>query len=612
MGKIVGIDLGTTNSAVASFEGRESKIITNEEGSRTTPSVVAFSENGERLVGASALRQAVVNPKSTIYSAKRFIGSRYSEIKDSMKHVSYDLINDNDRVLIGVGDENYSIPEVSAQVLIKLKRDAERSLGSEVTDAVITVPAYFNDAQRQATKDAGRIAGLNVKRIINEPTAAALAYGLDKGDDQTVVVYDLGGGTFDVSVLEISDGVVEVLSTNGDTRLGGDDVDLEIINWLISTFKYDTGIDVSGDSVVMQRLREASERCKIELSSSQKTDINLPFLTADSSGPKHLSTSLSRSKFEQMISGLVERTMGPVKNALSDAGLDKSDVDEVIMVGGSTRIPLVRSAVKSFFGKEPNSSVNPDEIVAMGAAVQCGVFTGDVTDMLLLDVTPLSLGIETMGGVMTRLIERNTTIPASKSEVFSTAEPNQSMVTINVLQGERQFSSDNRVLGKFTLDGIPPAPRGVPQIEVRFDIDANGIVSVSAKDKSTGSEQSIVISGNDSLSDEEIQSMIDSANKHMDEDNARRELVEARNRFESLIYSAEKSVSDGVYDEDASGNISNAIESAKNSVDLDSLESINNSISSIESVIHSSASSLYDDSVNNKSEDDSVIDVEYE
>ncbi len=620
MSKIIGIDLGTTNSAVAVFESSSPKIINNEEGDRTTPSVVAFTNDGDRLVGASALRQAIVNPNKTVYSAKRFIGSRFSEVSDSASSMPYKLIDKGGSISISIGDSNYSIPEVSAQVLTKLKRDAEKYLGTTVSEAVITVPAYFNDSQRQATKDAGRIAGLDVKRIINEPTAAALAYGLDKGDDQVVAVFDLGGGTFDISVLEISEGVVEVLSTNGDTMLGGDDIDNLIINWMLDSFKKESGLDVSSDSVVLQRLREAAERAKVELSSAQKTEINLPFLTADNTGPKHLVLSLSRSKFEQMIEPIVEKSLVPVKNALNDAGKSTTDIDEVILVGGSTRIPLVQAKVESFFNKKPNSSVNPDEVVALGAAVQCGVFSGDVTDMLLLDVTPLSLGIETMGGVMTRLIERNTTIPASKSEVFSTAENNQSVVTINVLQGERQFASDNRVLGRFNLDGIPPAPRGVPQVEVTFDIDANGIVSVSAKDKATDKTQSITISGGESLSDSDIQSMIDDAREHEEKDAEKRRVVESRNKLDGLVYQAEKMASDDSALSDLSRqSILDAVSLAKESLDSDSLSTLDGAYSSLESVLHSVASEAYssqpcdsDVSDSVESQPNDIIDVDFE
>jgi len=617
MGKIIGIDLGTTNSAVAVFESKEPKIINNEEGGRTTPSVVAFTKDGEILVGVSALRQAVINPDKTIYSAKRFIGSRFGEIKSGVGDVSYKIVNSNGTPKISVGEATYSVPEISAQVLIKLKRDAERYLGTRVSEAVITVPAYFNDSQRQATKDAGKIAGLEVKRIINEPTAAALAYGLDKGGDQVVAVFDLGGGTFDISILEISDNVVEVLSTNGDTKLGGDDIDNVLIKWLLESFKEDTGIDVSSDSMILQRLREAAEKAKIELSSAQQTDINLPFITANDTGPKHLVASLTRSKFDQMIEPLVKRTLVPAKNALKDAGKTASDIDEIILVGGSTRIPLVQKAVGELFEKTPNSSVNPDEVVALGAAVQCGVFSGDVTDMLLLDVTPLSLGIETMGGVMTRLIDRNTTIPATKSEVFSTAENNQSTVTVHVLQGERQFAPDNRTLGRFNLDGVPPAPRGVPQIEVTFDIDANGIVSVSATDKATNKMQSITIAGDSSLSDDDIQSMIDSAKEFEERDTERRAVVESRNKLDNLVYQAEKMlVGNETIDEACSLDIRSNISSARDALDSDDLSTMEGAFSSLEASLHSAASNAYsnvvDQEPNGGGVDDDVIDVECE
>jgi molecular chaperone DnaK len=617
MGKIIGIDLGTTNSAVAVFESKEPKIISNEEGGRTTPSVVAFTKDGGRLVGVSALRQAVINPDRTIYSAKRFIGSRFSEIKNVVGDVSYKIINSNGTPKISIGEDTYSVPEISAQVLIKLKRDAERYLGTKVSEAVITVPAYFNDSQRQATKDAGKIAGLEVRRIINEPTAAALAYGLDKGDDQIVAVFDLGGGTFDISILEISDNVVEVLSTNGDTRLGGDDIDNVLIKWLLESFKEDTGIDVSSDSMILQRLREAAERAKIELSSAQQTDINLPFITANDTGPKHLVASLTRSKFDQMIEHLVKRTLVPAKNALKDAGKSASDIDEVILVGGSTRIPLVQKAVGELFGKAPNNSVNPDEVVALGAAVQCGVFSGDVTDMLLLDVTPLSLGIETMGGVMTRLIDRNTTIPATKSEVFSTAENNQSTVTVHVLQGERQFAGDNRTLGRFNLDGVPPAPRGVPQIEVTFDIDANGIVSVSATDKATNKMQSITITGGGSLTDSDIQSMIDSAKEFEEIDAERRAVVESVNKLDNLVHQAEKMLGDNeTMDKGCALDIRDNISSARTALDSDDLSTIDGAFSSLEASLHSAASKAYSDVVEQEpggdGVDGDVIDVDFE
>ena len=545
MGKIIGIDLGTTNSAVAIMEGKEPKIITNEEGGRLTPSVVAFDDKGEVLVGQIARRQAITNPENTVFSAKRLIGQKFDDSKKEIERMPYKIVrSSNGDCSIEIRGKRYALPEISSRVLQKLKRAAEQYLGEAVTEAVITVPAYFNDSQRQATKDAGRIAGLEVKRIVNEPTAAALAYGLDKTTDQLVAVYDFGGGTFDISILEVGDKVVEVVSTNGDTRLGGDDVDDVIMEWLIAEFKKDNGIDVSKDKMVLQRLKEAAEKAKIELSSTQETEINLPFLTADSSGPKHLVMKLSRSKFEQMIGAIVERTIEPCKKALSDAGKKAADINEVILVGGSTRIPLVQEKVKSFFGREPHKGVNPDEVVALGAAVQAGVLSGDVKDILLLDVTPLSLSIETLGGVSTVQIPRNTTIPTRKSETFSTASDNQTSVEVHVLQGERQMATDNRTLGKFHLTGLPPAPRGIPQIEVTFDIDANGILNVTAKDKGTGKEQAITITASSGLSDSEIQKMVDDAESHQEEDKARRDAIEARNQLDSLLYNTKKLVED--------------------------------------------------------------------
>jgi len=545
MSKIIGIDLGTTNSCVAVMEGKAPKVVTNADGQRTMPSVVGFEKTGDRVVGASAKRQAVMNPTSTIYSAKRFMGAKFSDIKNELKNVAYEVVQgSNDSCVILVNGKKMTPEEVSAQVLSQLKQSAEAYLGMPVTEAVITVPAYFNDAQRQATKDAGKIAGLEVKRIINEPTAAALAYGMDKTGETKVVVFDLGGGTFDVSVLEISEDVVEVVATNGDTHLGGDDVDQAVMDWMTSEFQKDSGVDVSGDKMVLQRLREAAEKAKCELSSLGEVDINLPFLTADASGPKHLVLNLSRAKFDRLIAPVIKKVMKPVKMALKDAGYAAKDIDEVLLVGGSTRIPAVREAVEKHFGKAPNAGVNPDEVVALGAAVQGGVLSGDVTDILLLDVTPLSLGIETLGGVMTTLIPRNTTIPAQKNDTFSTAADGQPSVEIHVLQGERQFANDNKTLGRFHLDGIPPAPRGVPQIEVKFDIDANGIVNVSAKDKASGKEQDITITNSTGLSDKEIERMVDEAKEHEEADKTKRENIESKNKLDAVIYQSEKVMND--------------------------------------------------------------------
>lgn len=546
MGKIIGIDLGTTNSAMAVMEGGEATIIANAEGGRTTPSIAAVNKNGERLVGQTAKRQAVINPDNTIFSVKRLIGRTIDdpEVKRDIDLMPYQILKADGHVKVKMGDKDYTPEEVSAMILSKLKADAEKFLGQPVTEAVITVPAYFNDAQRQATKDAGKIAGLEVKRIINEPTAAALAYGLDKKKEEKIVVYDLGGGTFDVSVLELGDGVFEVKSTNGDTHLGGDDFDLMLINHLIDEFKKDQGIDLKSDKAAMQRLKEAAEKAKIELSTTNETSVNIPFVTADAEGPKHLDMSLSRADFEKLVLELVDKTLKPCEAALKDAGVKKEEVNEIILVGGMTRMPLVQKKVEEFFGKKPLQGVNPDEVVATGAAIQGGVLGGDVKDVLLLDVTPLSLGIETLGGVSTKLIERNTTVPTSKSQVFSTAADNQTSVEINVLQGEREMANDNKSLGRFVLDGIPPSPRGVPQIEVSFNIDANGIVNVSAKDKATGKEQKITITGGGSLSEEEIKKMQEDAEKHADEDKKKKDLVEARNHADTLIYTAEKTLTD--------------------------------------------------------------------
>jgi len=544
MGKIIGIDLGTTNSCVAVLEGGEPVVIQNSEGDRTTPSIVGFTNKGDRIVGAPAKNQMITNPENTVYSIKRFMGRRYSEVTSEMKRVPYRIVEQGDDVRVKIDDKPYSPQEISAFVLQKMKQTAEDYLGESVTEAVITVPAYFNDAQRQATKDAGKIAGLDVKRIINEPTAASLAFGFNKDQkkEKTIAVYDLGGGTFDISILELGEGVFEVKSTNGDTHLGGDDFDLKVLDWLIDEFKKDTGIDLGKDRMALQRLREASEKAKRELSSTQTTEINLPFITADQNGPKHLQKSLTRAKFEQMVSDLLERTKEPCRKALSDAGLSEDQIDEVILVGGSTRIPAVQAIVKDLFKKEPNKGVNPDEAVAVGAAIQGGILGGDVKDVLLLDVTPLSLGIETLGGVMTRLIPRNTTIPTRKSQIFSTAADGQTAVSIQVLQGEREMAAQNRTLGRFDLVGIPPAPRGIPQIEVTFDIDANGIVHVSAKDLGTGKEQKIRIESSSGLSDNEIDRMVKEAELHAEEDKRERERAEVRNDADNMIYATEKNI----------------------------------------------------------------------
>jgi len=596
VGKTIGIDLGTTNSVVAIMEGREPKVLTNEEGSRLTPSVVAFTKDGERLVGQVAKRQAITNPERTIYSIKRFMGRRFEEVTEEIKLVPYKVVRGpNGDARVEIDGKQYSPPEISAQILLKLKRAAENYLGEKVTEAVITVPAYFNDAQRQATKDAGEIAGLTVKRIVNEPTAAALAYGLDKKKDEKIAVYDFGGGTFDISILEVGESVVDVLATNGDTHLGGDNIDLRIMDWLITEFKKDTGLDVSKDKMVLQRLKEAAEKAKIELSSTMETDINLPFLTADATGPKHLNLKLSRAKLEAMIDDLIERSLEPCRKALKDSGLQPKDLNEVVLVGGTTRMPKVQEVVKRLFGKEPNRSVNPDEVVAVGAAVQAGVLSGEVKDILLLDVTPLSLGVETLGGVMTRLIERNTTIPTRKSEVFSTAADSQSQVEINVLQGEREMATDNRSLGTFHLTGIPPAPRGVPQIEVTFDIDANGILNVSAKDKATSQEKKVTITHSSGLSKTEVEKMVTDARSHESEDKSRRELVEVKNRAENLAYQMEKLIKDNreKLSADSVRNLEEAIKAVNTAREGQDKDAIRSAIERLEQVSHKAAEELY-------------------
>ena len=596
MGKIIGIDLGTTNSCVAVMEGGEPAVIQNSEGQRTTPSIVAFTSKGERLVGQPAKNQMITNPENTIYSIKRFMGRRYKEVPEEIKMVPYSVADIGNGVSIDIQAKKYTPPEISAAILQKMKKTAEDYLGETVTDAVITVPAYFNDAQRQATKDAGRIAGLEVKRIVNEPTAASLAYGLDKGDkEQRIAVYDLGGGTFDISILELGEGVFEVKSTNGDTHLGGDNFDHRIIGWLVDNFKKDYGIDLAQDRMALQRLRDAAEKAKIELSSTQSTDINLPFITADSSGPKHMQYNLTRAKFEQMIEDLVEKTKGPCQQAMNDAGAKPADIDEIILVGGSTRIPAVQKLVKELFQKDPHKGVNPDEVVAVGAAIQGGILGGEVKNVLLLDVTPLSLGIETLGAVFTRLIERNTTIPTRKSQIFSTAADNQTAVSINVLQGEREMASQNRTLGRFDLVGIPPAPRGVPQIEVTFDIDANGIVHVSAKDLGTGKEQKIRIESSSGLSDEQIKRMVKEAETHAQEDKQEREKAETRNEADNLIYTTEKSLRDygEKISEDDRKNIETAITDLRKAMESDQLEEIKAKVEALKQAAYKLAEEVY-------------------
>ena len=597
MAKIIGIDLGTTNSVVAVMEGGEPKVIANEEGGRTTPSVVAFTKSGERLVGQVAKRQAITNPENTVYSIKRFMGRRYDEVNEEMKMVPYKVERDGDHVTVIAQGKRYSPPEISAMILQKLKKAAEDYLGEKVTEAVITVPAYFNDAQRQATKDAGRIAGLDVKRIVNEPTAAALAYGLDKKSDETIAVYDFGGGTFDISILEVGGGVIEVKATNGDTHLGGDNIDQRIVEWLIDEFKKDEGLDLraKGNEMALQRLRDAAEKAKIELSTTMESEINLPFITADATGPKHLVKKLTRSKLEQMVEDIIQRSVAPSKQAMKDAGVDTSKINEVVLVGGQTRMPRIQALVKDLFGKEPHKGVNPDEVVAVGAAIQGGVLKGDVKDLLLLDVTPLTLAIETLGGVATPMIPRNTTIPTKKTETFSTASDSQTSVEVHVLQGERPMARDNRTLGKFHLTGIPPAPRGVPQIEVTFDIDANGILNVTAKDMATQKDQKITITSSSGLSKEEVDRMAKEADAHSAEDKAKRDEIEARNQLDGMVYNIEKMLKENgdKISGDDKGNVESALADAKKALEGTDAAAMNSAREKLTQASHKLAEAMY-------------------